>query len=383
MSVFEKLRRFDAYSKTMDDFRIRTYGGAAITIISIIIMGLLFWVELVDFVTPNLSEELFVDTTRSPNININLDVIIPTISCDFLALDAMDSSGEQHLEIDHNIYKRRLDLEGNPIEEPQKEDITIQTKEVTEGTNSTEILCGSCYGASMDPKRCCNTCDEVREAYREMRWALDNLENITQCKDEKYNERLKTAFSQGCQIYGSLTVNRVSGSFHIAPGKSFSINHMHVHDVQPFSSTVFNTTHTIKHLSFGAKLDGDAHNPLKDTYSVAHEGATMFQYHIKIVPTSYVNIRGEIINTNQFSVTKHQKVISVLSGESGMPGAFFQYELSPLMVKFTEKERSFGHFITNLCAIIGGIYTVASLIDAMVYRSVQLIQKKIELGKLN
>lgn len=44
----------------------------------------------------------------------------------------MDSSGEEHLEIDHSIYKRRLDLNGNPIEEPQKEDITIKSKNVTE-----------------------------------------------------------------------------------------------------------------------------------------------------------------------------------------------------------------------------------------------------------
>lgn len=40
-----------------------------------------------------------------------------------LVLDAMDSSGEQHLQIDHDIHKRRLDLNGNPIAEPKKEDI--------------------------------------------------------------------------------------------------------------------------------------------------------------------------------------------------------------------------------------------------------------------
>lgn len=45
-----------------------------------------------------------------------------------LALDAMDSSGEQHLEIDHSIYKRRLDLNGQPIDTPKKEDITIKSK---------------------------------------------------------------------------------------------------------------------------------------------------------------------------------------------------------------------------------------------------------------
>lgn len=61
----------------------------------------------------------------------------------------MDSSGEQHLQIDHNIYKRKLDLDGKPIEEPKKENITIAEKKPE--VNSTE--CGSCYGASLDPNR--------------------------------------------------------------------------------------------------------------------------------------------------------------------------------------------------------------------------------------
>ena len=111
-------------------------------------MTLLFWTELVDYLTPNVSEELFVDTSRSPSIQINLDLVVPTISCDckyiflvaimgntfflVLALDAMDSSGEQHLQIDYNIYKRRLDVHGQPIAEPKKEDITIKSKNNTE-----------------------------------------------------------------------------------------------------------------------------------------------------------------------------------------------------------------------------------------------------------
>lgn len=60
-----------------------------------------------------------------------------------LALDAMDSSGEQHLQIDHNIYKRKLDLEGKPIEEPKKENITIAEKK-TEVYNS-QIVLVLCY----------------------------------------------------------------------------------------------------------------------------------------------------------------------------------------------------------------------------------------------
>lgn len=42
----------------------------------------------------------------------------------------MDSSGEQHLQMDHNIHKRRLDLDGNPIEEPKKQEIATSASTV-------------------------------------------------------------------------------------------------------------------------------------------------------------------------------------------------------------------------------------------------------------
>lgn len=47
----------------------------------------------------------------------------------------------------------------------------------------------------------------------------------------------------------------MGGSFHIAPGKSFSINHIHVHDSGPYSSSSFNTSHVINHLSFGKRMN--------------------------------------------------------------------------------------------------------------------------------
>ena len=48
-----------------------------------------------------------------------------------------------------------------------------------------------------------------------------------------------------------------------------------VHDVHPFSSSSFNTTHIIRHLSFGKKLESiTSHggNPLDSTESIAEEG---------------------------------------------------------------------------------------------------------------
>ena len=72
---------------------------------------------------------------------------------------------------------------------------------------------------------------------------------------------------------------------------------------------------------------------------VATEESMMFQYYLKIVPTMFEKIDGAVQHTNQFSTTRHKKGVSMMSGESGMPGVFFSYEISPIMIKFTEKRK--------------------------------------------
>lgn len=37
-------------------------------------------------------------------------------------------------------------------------------------------------------------------------------------------------------------------------------------------------------------------------------GAMMFQYYIKVIPTSLVELGGKELKTNQYSVTRYQKV---------------------------------------------------------------------------
>lgn len=44
-----------------------------------------------------------------------------------------------------------------------------------------------------------------------------------------------------------------------------------VHDVQPYTSSHFNMTHKIRHLSFGLNIPGKT-NPMDDTIVIAMEG---------------------------------------------------------------------------------------------------------------
>jgi hypothetical protein len=390
-SALEVLKKFDAYPKTLEDFRIKTFSGGTITVISSIVMILLFTSEIKDYLTPGIEEQLFVDTSKTNKLKINVDFVFPRVSCDYLSLDAQDVSGAQHIDIEHNVYKRRLDLDGAPIAEPVKHEIGEQDANATTvdpvGDKDEVALveastpkCGSCYGAETEAHKCCTTCDEVKHLYLKKGWKFVPS-TIEQCRGEQFSSTEQKALKEGCQIYGYLEVNRVGGSFHIAPGRSFSINHVHVHDVQPYSSSDFNMTHTVRHLSFGRNVPGKT-DPMDGVEGVAEKGSEMFNYYVKIVPTIFARLDGSTFVTNQFSVTRHSKVVSAFFGDgSGMPGIFFSYELAPMMIKYSEKQKSLGHFLSSLCAIIGGVFTVSGLLDKFIYASGNILHHKAELGK--
>ena len=48
-----------------------------------------------------------------------------------------------------------------------------------------------------------------------------------------------------------------------------------------------------------------------------------------------------------------------------------------------EKRTSFLHFVTSVCAIVGGVFTVSGIVDAFIYHGQQAIRKKVDLGKFS
>lgn len=130
------------------------------------------------------------------------------------------------------------------------------SKGVTKALQS-QNECGSCYGAkSLRENGCCNTCQEVREAYVKMGWGMVNVDIIDQCIAEGWKDRVEKRSNEGCNVHGHLLVNKVRGNFHFAPGDAFQANNMHVHDLKEFTKGApdghkFDLTHIIHKLKFG------------------------------------------------------------------------------------------------------------------------------------
>eukprot|EP01027_Heterolobosea_sp_BB2_P002026 GEZU01003044.1.p1 GENE.GEZU01003044.1~~GEZU01003044.1.p1 ORF type:complete len:389 (+),score=137.51 GEZU01003044.1:121-1287(+) len=383
-----KIKNFDIYPKTIEDFREKTVIGAAISILSITIITFLVISELSYFLSYERVDELYVDTKGDGKIPIYLNISFPSVSCDALSLDMMDVTGEHQINVEHTVFKTKLDREGRIITESiqrMERETRKPEAEMSEEDKKLAVAlekyknrgadyCGSCYGAESDDQKCCNTCDDIRNAYRRKGWAFTPTDQIEQCAQETIERRFKAAKKEGCNLYGFILVNKVAGNFHFAPGLSFNQASRHVHDYMPFEIEQFNVSHVIHRLGFGEDYPG-LKNPLDGASKIIEEGSGLYQYFIKVVPTIYEFADGRKLETNQYSVTESFRPKKG-SSQQLVPSVFFMYDLSPIMVHIREKRKSFIHFLTSLCAIVGGVLTVAGLVDTILYNALRGMKKK-------
>ncbi|KAG6475408.1 hypothetical protein ZIOFF_064628 [Zingiber officinale] len=390
MEILNKLRNLDAYPKINEDFYSRSLSGGFITIVSSVVMLLLFISEIRMYLYAATETKLIVDTSRGEMLRINFDVTFPAIPCSLLSVDTMDISGERHYDIRHDIVKKRMDHLGNVIESKQDgvgaPKIERPLQKHGGRLDHNESYCGSCYGAETSDDHCCNSCEEVREAYQKKGWGMTNPDHIDQCKREGFIERVKEENGEGCNIDGFVEVSKVAGNFHFAPGKSFHGSFSFLQDLLGIQTDNYNISHKINKLSFGKEFPGVI-NPLdgfngfnKSSVKWTHTTTSgMYQYFIKVVPTIYTDIRGCKIYSNQFSVTEHFRDADAYPKPPS--GVYFFYDFSPIKVIFTEENASLLHLFTNVSAIIGGVFTVSGIIDAFIYHGHRAIKKKMELGK--
>lgn len=177
----------------------------------------------------------------------------------------------------------------------------------------------------------------------------------------------------GCQFHGKFYINKVPGNFHVST---------HSAAKQPDQ---IDMSHIIQEVTFGEKLKNKeiqgSFNSLAGRKSSNEDSIESHDYVMKIVPTIYEDLGGKKTTTFQYTYA-YRSYISF--GHTGrvIPAIWFRYDLNPITVKYRETRPPIYSFLTTICAIIGGTFTVAGIIDACVFTASELLRKA-ELGKLS
>ena len=118
---------------------------------------------------------------------------------------------------------------------------------------------------------------------------------------------------------------------------------------------------------------------MQNRYLIAHERKFPLNF------SSFIQVYQTINNQNFYLyqyTNAYKEYFAYGHGQRVMPAVWFRYELTPITIKYTERRQPLYHFITMVCAVIGGTFTVAGIIDSVLFSATEMY-KKFALGKLS
>jgi hypothetical protein len=283
-------------------------------------MAFLFTNELSSYVEVKTSTEMSVDLSgNSETLKINVDLTLKRIPCHIISLDIQDIMGTHSLNIQGTLLKRRLDKEGKLLGTLIEKKNPLKAEEIT------------------------------MPIYEEVKKSVIDKE--------------------GCQLYGNFEVMKVPGNFHVS---SEAYGHI-IGQLIAEGIYEFDVSHRINHMSFGdesyiklimTNFNTGILNPIDSTEKIQKTGETKkYEYYLKVVPTTYVDLKGEKYNVHQFTFNQNESDADVM-----IPTLYFRYDISPILVKIVQYRDEVFHFFVQICAIIGGVFTVTGILDTMLNR---------------
>jgi len=204
---------------------------------------------------------------------------------------------------------------------------------------------------------------------------MQNLnEYLRALQEHGVNQNFAKGLTDGCFMEGFLRMKRVPGSIAIvASSKSHSFDPQRV-----------NMTHRVHQLSFINPVLEGTHLLSKDKekmfrsesmnekWHVSKEGHASIEHYVKVLHVTDVSAMGYV--AEEYKYTSASGLVS--ENKELVPEIRISYDLSPLSVTNSRRRPSFLHFLVQLCAIIGGIFTVFGLLDASIYKGLRWWKKK-------
>ncbi|KAH0786910.1 endoplasmic reticulum-Golgi intermediate compartment protein 3-like [Histomonas meleagridis] len=179
-------------------------------------------------------------------------------------------------------------------------------------------------------------------------------------------DRIKLGISpdEKCLIKGKITVNKVRGIFHIAPGKNSDRVGSHIHDL---SGRIphFDLSHKIERIRFGPKIP-TTYQPLEGVRLVQRSRLPIhYHYYVMATPVTYIK-NGEI-KDHGFDCTVIPSSTVSLPGMGNAPGLYFDYQFTPYTVVVRAESKRFFTYIAYTFAVLSGAFVITDLLSSYIW----------------
>lgn len=176
----------------------------------------------------------------------------------------------------------------------------------------------------------------------------------------------------GCRLETQFYINKVPGNFHVS-----------THSAKRQPSAV-DMAHVIHCLKFGDDLPEmqtlGGFQTLNEKDNSASSNLESHEYHLKIVPSIFEYTKTEQKYSYQY--TYAYKMYTPVSFGNHIAAIWFRYDLTPITIKYKEREKHLYSFCTYIFAVIGGVFTISGIVSSIIFTATNIF-RKIELGKLS
>lgn len=122
------------------------------------------------YLTTKSVHMLEVDTSRGERISINLDITLPRMPCDWISVDAIDSSGRVQTDVDHDLKRQRLSLKGRKIQVEVKHDVGGDEELPDHLHSDASKLPAEYCGSSLSLCSCTDCFTSLNDHYQGQAW---------------------------------------------------------------------------------------------------------------------------------------------------------------------------------------------------------------------
>jgi len=379
-AAMDKLASVHFFRRVPKDMTESTAHGGVVSIVGAVLMVLLFLNELSSYMTVDTSSKIVMDQNSDRQWAIEFNVTMAHIPCKYASVDIADLHGMVQHNMTLNIERWHVDENFEPYVEHVAQERKVEYEEIDhpefdhEDDNPVQVLTTDLWDDQMHQfpvvmvnfhAPWCMWCRRLAPV-----WEHAALKSAEKFGDEVMFGKVDCTHRDAVQICRN---NRIMAFPTVR---------------------VYKNGQTISHQDY----DGDRSVDALVNYVQHQRWATDEEFNkqkmakaeiAKVTsPEAFTGERARGCRLNgvqlplsasyQYTVTNAQ-----FAEEQESPSAKFSFDLSPMQVMVMEETRSFGHFITSVCAIIGGVFTMIGIFDAVLHHSVRAIEHKMNLNKQN